>query len=351
MKSPLRLLVSLVSSIALTLGAFTIVAPSTASAATQTPCTTWVRVIDVSSNNTHPINWKLVVKSAKVAGAYVKNTEGTSYVNPYFTKDTADASKAGIPWGVYHFAQPGKADPVASAKWFVKNGGNRGQLPPALDLEVTKLSPGATAAWAMKWLTTVQQLTNRQPIIYVGYYFPASNARALGQYPLWLPAYSNGYKPVPNVCAIPRPKVPTPWVEKGWVMWQFTSVAVFPGVHSHTDVSAAEPAWLGKWTGAGIQPSKVPNRPSAPLYSYGSHGIKVIKIQRILVNAKLLPKSGVDGVFGRQTKSALIRWQRRIGATPDGMWSVQTERASGYYFKHHKPMPVVTTTTTTTLKK
>ena len=313
-------------------GVFTILSQGEAEA--QTACTSWLRVVDISSNNIHPIDWAKAVKGG-IAGAYIKNTEATNYVNPYFTTDKRNATAAGVPWGVYHFAQPGKADPVASAKFFVANGGGSGQLPPALDLEVTKLSPLATAQWALTWLQTVQSLTGRRPIIYVGYYFPASQYGFLAPYDLWLPAYSNGYKPVTNVCSLALPKVPNPWVASGagWQLWQFTSVATPSGLSGRIDLSAVEMAWFSKWTGAGILPGNN-GKPGDPLYSFGSHGTKVSEIQTLLISKGLMPKGTADGVFGLQTKHAVEAWQVKVGVNADGAWSLNTQTASDFYIKN-----------------
>lgn len=314
-------------------GLFTILPAAEAEAAPALPpCATWVKVVDVSSNNIHPINWPKMVK-AKVAGAYIKNSENVNYVNPFWKKDTAQAQKVGIPYGGYYFAQPGKSDAIASARFFVKSGGAKGQLPPALDLEVTTLKPYDTAVWAVKWLQEVERLTKRHPIIYVGYYFPASQFQILKYWDLWLPAYPNGYKPAPNACVLPRPKIPNPWVSTGWQLWQFTSSWTAAGVAGRQDMSVALPAWFSKWTGAGIQPTK-PGKPAAPLYSYLSHGTKVKEIQTLLISKGLLPKGADDGIFGIQTKEAVKKWQTKIGVTADGMWSVDTERASNYYIKN-----------------
>ena len=315
-------------------GVFTIIPNAEAQADVQSPCPTWLRIVDISSNNPHPIDWAKVVKGG-IAGAYIKNTEATNYVNPFFTKDSENATKAGIPWGVYHFAQPGKADAVASARFFVQNGGAKGQLPPALDLEVTTLTPQKTAQWALTWLQSVQAFSGRKPIIYVGYYFPASQFPFLAPYDLWLPAYPNGYHPVNNVCTLPRPRVPAPWVSTGWKLWQFTSIAHPFGMGGNVDLSAAETAWFTKWTGAGILPNgNGDNRPAAPLYSYGSHGTKVLEIQNLLIKQNLLPKGSADGIFGLQTKAALEKYQVKIGVKGDGAWSVETQTASDFYLKN-----------------
>lgn len=319
-------------------GVFTIIPTVEAEAApVLPPCQSWVKVVDVSSNNIHPINWKALVK-ARVAGAYVKNSENVNYVNPFWKNDTAQAQKVGIPYGGYYFAQPGLADPISSARFFVKNGGTKGQLPPALDLEVTKLKPYDTAVWSVKWLQEVQRLSGRKPIIYVGYYFPASQFQILKDWDLWLPAYPNGYKPAPNACVLPRPKIPNPWASTGWQLWQFTSSATFAGVAGRQDLSVSLPAWFNKWTGAGIQPNKNPNKPASPLYSYESHGTKVKQIQTLLISKGLLPKGADDGIFGIQTKTAVRAWQTKIGVTADGMWSDVTQKASDYFIKNGRTL-------------
>jgi lysozyme len=328
-------------------GLFTILPVVTAEAATppQSSCQNWVRVIDISSNNSHPINFRAVQK-AGIAGVYVKNSERVDYVNPYFKQDIAGAKAAGIPFGAYYFAQPHINNAISAARFFVANGGGIGQLPPALDLEVTKLKPYDTAVWALTWLQEVQRLSGRKPIIYVGYYFPASQYKILAPYDLWLPAYSNGYKPVINVCTVAQPKVPAPWVSRGWSMWQFTSVAHPSGMgRSNTDLSAAEASWFSKWTGTGIlPPTPGVNKYPQPIYAFESHGIKVSQIQRILINHKLLPKGSVDGVYGPMTKAAVKKWQAIIGVKADGMWSAATETASRYYLKNHTQMPSPITT-------
>ena len=43
--------------------------------AAHSNCKTWVRVIDISDNNQHPINWTLVANNG-ISGVYIKNSEG-----------------------------------------------------------------------------------------------------------------------------------------------------------------------------------------------------------------------------------------------------------------------------------
>ena len=305
-----------------------------AGASVNSPCASWLRIIDISSNNKHPLNWN-AISSSGIVGVYIKNTEGTWYTNPFWKNDAQQASKAGVPYGIYQFAQPGKSDPVASAKYFVAQGGASGQFPPALDLEVTKLTGAQTVQWAITWLNTVQQLTGRRPILYTGYYTSWSSDPTLGDWTLWLPAYPKGYQPVSNVCALPLPTVPAPWTYESWALWQYTSVGHPNGTGNNTDISAVESWWFTVWTGAGVlAPTQGVNKYPAALYSYGSHGTKVFQIQTLLVKQGFLPTGSEDGYFGLQTKHALEKYQQKVGVTADGQWSLVTQTASDFFAEH-----------------
>src|SRR4051812_34712902 len=59
-----------------------------------------------------PIDWRAAKRSG--AGyAFMKATEGTTVVNPWFRADWAAAARAGLPRGAYHFARP--ARPLSTA--------------------------------------------------------------------------------------------------------------------------------------------------------------------------------------------------------------------------------------------
>jgi rare lipoprotein A (peptidoglycan hydrolase) len=60
--------------------------------------------------------------------------------------------------------------------------------------------------------------------------------------------------------------------------------------------------------------------------SRGDHGSDVTTLQRVLV-MKRYRLGGVDGVFGRHTKAAVKRFQRRAGLAVDGRVGPQTTSA------------------------
>lgn len=174
-----------------------------------------------------PINWKSVAGAGK-AFAIVKATEGTTYLNPFFTKDYAGALAAGLVHGSYHFARPGlpiTSTADAQAEYFAKTIGavdTTQTLPPALDLEVSGgLSRAQLVTWAQVFLYRLRTLTGRTPMLYTYPYFWANNlgdATAFSRFPLWMAAYGTSKAPVAD-------------------LWQYTDSAKIPGISGGVDQS------------------------------------------------------------------------------------------------------------------
>jgi hypothetical protein len=103
-----------------------------------------------------------------------------------------------------------------------------GDLPPVLDLEVSGgLGRTALTSWVATWLSTVEQLTGRNPMIYVSpsfweYYL--GNSTAFHHYPLWVAHYG-----------VSSPRVPGGWPT--WSFWQRTSQGHVDGVAGYVDMN------------------------------------------------------------------------------------------------------------------
>lgn len=191
--------------------------------------------IDVSHYQGH-VDWTVVAGGGEHFG-FAKASEGVAVPDPYFVDHWSGMKAAGIKRGAYHFFHP-SGDPQAQAKNFLNrlalaNGGTPklapGDLPPALDLEVTDGATAATLlAGAAAWLAAVQAATGKLPIVYTYPSFWKStlgNPAALSNYPLWI-AHLN----------VAAPAVPGGW--KGWVFWQYDK-QLKPGVSAPiTDVNA-----------------------------------------------------------------------------------------------------------------
>ncbi|HEU5045789.1 MAG TPA: GH25 family lysozyme [Nocardioidaceae bacterium] len=220
--------------------------------------------VDVSSyQHVQALNWSKA-KADGVTFAFIKATEGRTYTNPYFAGDWAACANLGIYRGAYHFALPSKGTAAAQARYFVKVAGlqrGSGVLPPVLDLEKTGgLGVRALRTWTATWLQTVQDLTGRDPMIYVSPYFWKTylgNSKAFTEYPLWIAEYG-----------VRAPEVPGGW--STWSFWQSTSSGRINGIAGHVDVDrwngdAAHLALMANVTDGSTPPSTTGTTSPSPV--------------------------------------------------------------------------------------
>lgn len=202
-----------------------------------------------------------------VAGVIVKATQGVSVLDPTCAARLQAARQAGLLTGAYHWLDP--AQPAAQQVEFFFAHAASAQLL-ALDLEQywsdwadrknprKRFSAKRIADRAMQWLTLVERLSGRRPLVYTGAWFVdeylAGQAEWLRDYPLWIAAYIYPKTP-PITCSwqafreryLPitrRPRLP-----KGcstWALWQFTGDKfTLPGVSGRVDINLAGSALAG----------------------------------------------------------------------------------------------------------
>jgi len=168
-------------------------------------------------------------KGDGVQFAFIKATEGTTFRDPYFTSDWAATQANGLYRGAYHFARPVVGTAEKQARYFASVIGpqtGRGTLPPVLDLEATGgLDKTQLVAWTRAFLTKLEELTGRTPIIYVSpafweYYL--GNTTAFTRYPLWIANYG-----------VSAPRVPGGWPT--WTFWQTSSSGRIKGISGRVD--------------------------------------------------------------------------------------------------------------------
>jgi hypothetical protein len=164
---------------------------------------------DLSPGQGPPINWAAVA-GAGVTAAFIKTTEGTTYVNPWYAIDVAGATKAGILTLGYHFARMG--DPVAEAQFFKFHAGSRARV---LDYETNTNVPWARTFLAELGLPPGELLT-------YGSLDPLGSFYAQLPSMAWIAAYGQGW-PGFGVC------------------WQFTDAASIAGIVGNVD----EDQWHG----------------------------------------------------------------------------------------------------------
>lgn len=171
------------------------------------------------------INWR-AAKAKGVKFAFIKATEGSTYMNPNFPRDWKEARRVGIVRGAYHYFDPSQSV-TSQVNHFVAVVGylESGDLPPALDLEGNKwnaIPVEDRLPLALAWLEAVERAFGLPPIVYVGYYFARDVLRTAGalqlkHHQLWIPNYNK---------RLEKPPVPSPWLN--WTFWQYTDSAQIP---------------------------------------------------------------------------------------------------------------------------
>jgi GH25 family lysozyme M1 (1,4-beta-N-acetylmuramidase) len=306
----------------------TAVVVGTAVAALATSTFAYADGVDVSHWQ-GTIAWSQV-ENAGVQFAFMKATEGTNYTDTMLTRNWAATEQVGIYRGAYHFARPSVGSAPAQARYFVSKVGSfkqPGVLPPVLDLEATGgLGPSALRTWVSTWLTTVEDLTGRTPILYFSPSFWESNmgnSAAFTRYPLWVAHYTTAS----------APRVPGGW--STWTFWQRTSSGRVSGISGNVDMNRfngstaqlAKLAWTSGGTTAPAQPG--PTVPAAVPTTLSLNASKTAATMgdRVTFSGDLRTASAPTGVAGKTvslwSKPAADAGWNKVG-------SVTTD-SSGHY--------------------
>lgn len=180
--------------------------------------------------------------AALAAGGYSfatgKVTGGNQYANPYFSTQFANAGKAGLVRGIYHYdAEPtvSTGTPSEEAAHFLRH------LPDPLP-DWTHLALDAEeratrdVARYLTWLRTVRDATKTRPFFYT---FPSFISEAsnlpwsdLAEFPLWFAWYPNDAS---NIAQHAMPTAPAGW--RRVTIWQYTGGSPVPGTSFPTDLN------------------------------------------------------------------------------------------------------------------
>jgi GH25 family lysozyme M1 (1,4-beta-N-acetylmuramidase) len=179
-----------------------------------------IQGIDVSYYE-DSVDWA-AVHAAGIEFAFIRVTDGTTYLDPKFAAYWAGARAAGVIRGAYQFFRPAE-DPIAQADLLLDRMGplEPGDLPPVIDVEVSGgLAKPDVAAAVRAWVEHVTARLGRPPIVYAGLYsWPElTGAANVTTSPLWVAQYTSA------LC----PDIPSPWTR--WRFWQHTSTGHVDGI-------------------------------------------------------------------------------------------------------------------------
>ena len=166
------------------------------------------------------------VASSGIEIVYMKASEGTSFVDPYFDQNYTNAKANGLKVGFYHYLTArSNSEAVAEANFFVSTiSGMSPDCRLAMDFEsFGNLSAEEINEIGLTFMQTVESLSGKEMVIYSD----TSNASnifggGLTNYPLWVAQYEVE-EPTPN----------GNW--DSWVGWQYTDAGEISGINGYVD--------------------------------------------------------------------------------------------------------------------
>jgi uncharacterized repeat protein (TIGR03803 family) len=184
------------------------------------PSGTTLNGLNVSQDN-GTVNWSMVAGSkTPSAFAFARVSDGTNADNQ-FDANYAAIRAAGMVRGAYQLLRPSQ-DPVAQANLCLSKIGmlGHGDLPPALDVEVTDgLSAKEVDGAIGTWIKTIQSAIGSAPIIYSSTNFWNSYVgdSTLTNNPLWVADWD-----------VACPTLPGAW--SAWKFWQYSDSGSVQGI-------------------------------------------------------------------------------------------------------------------------
>ena len=178
-----------------------------------------VKGIDVSEWQ-GSINWSAVA-GAGWTFAYIRISDGSGHLDPYFHSNWTNAHNAGVIRGAYQFFEPGQS--ASTQAQVVINAVGRlgnGDLPVMMDVETAT----PTTAELNTWLSAVEAGTGKRPIIYT----------SAGLWNRWFP--SGGFGNFGLFAAnwgASCPSLAAGW--SNWVFWQYSDCESVSGISGCVD--------------------------------------------------------------------------------------------------------------------
>lgn len=269
-----------------------------------------IRGIDVSDYQPN-VNWRAVASSG-ISFAFLKATEGRTFIAETFDRNWRETKANGIIRGAYHFFRPA-SDTRQQAELFLRVVKlEDGDLPPVLDIESSDgVSALAIREKIAEWLTILEEETGILPIVYTyPGFWDQLGSYGFTDHPLWIAHYTRN----------PQPIIPGGW--KSWVFWQYTDSGQVYGAPGNIDINFFE----------NVEP--------------GDYGPKVEHFQRLLQKHGFDP-GGIDGNFDPDTRTAVVNFQSSYQLQTNGIGDLKTWTAlMGRVKTSNIPSPTPTPTPT-----
>lgn len=171
------------------------------------------------------IDWGKVVKGANISYAYLKATEGQSYVDDTYAYNLAEARRAGLSVGSYHFYRP-NVSPRDQFENMVSNIKPEEQdLAPIIDIEHRgSVSEDRFISDLKELIALVEQYYGCKPLLYSYQNFYNRHFSGLFKGYHWMIAKYQDEEPVLSD-------------GRDYIMWQYTSKGRIDGIRGNVDRS------------------------------------------------------------------------------------------------------------------
>lgn len=166
------------------------------------------------------------VKNSGIQIVYMKSSEGSNFVDPYFNQNYTNAKENNLKVGIYHYVTARSVeDVIEEARFFVATiSGKKPDCRLAMDFEsFGDLSVEEINEIGLTFMRTVENLSGKEVIIYSNTN-DATNifSEELTNYPLWVAQYEIE-QPTPN----------GKW--STWAGWQYTDEGEIVGISGYVD--------------------------------------------------------------------------------------------------------------------
>ena len=165
------------------------------------------------------------VYDAGIELVYIKASQGTRFVDPFFYRNYANAKNAGLAVGFYHYLTARSVEEArAEAYHFVSViEGLTGEARPVMDIEIAGgLDRETINQIAAAFLEGVEDYSNLEPAIYADLSIVEALDESLTAYPLWIALYE-----------VEEPGDIRPW--ESWAGWQYTDLGRVAGIQGNVD--------------------------------------------------------------------------------------------------------------------
>lgn len=136
------------------------------------------------------------VKASGIKIVYIKSTEGSTYIDPYFKSHYYSAKQNGLNIGFYHFLTArNEEEAIIEARFFASAiNGLDSDCKLAMDFEVfNDLTLTEINDIALAFLTETERLTGKEVIVYSDAYNARAtfSSRLSSKYPIWVAEYGS----------------------------------------------------------------------------------------------------------------------------------------------------------------